>query len=269
MFVTHRAVNSVEYVTSTLIRSNHAFSTRTGGVSTLAHTSSLNLAFNRGDERETVLRNLVRLGEAAGFDPESVISLPQIHSADVIEADITMRGEGYFKEPHTSCDGYVTSERGITLGVKTADCVPILLEAEDECGDIIAVSALHAGWRGTVSGIAAEGVKALVKKGARPDRIRVAIGPSIDSCCFEVGEDFVEALERQNKTAPIKMKAFRRDGRLYADLKAINREYLVACGVESRNIDLCGECTYCLGDKYYSHRRMRGERGTMLSIIRM
>ena len=267
MFVTHRAINSVEYVKSTIIRAPHAFSTRKGGVSSLSHTSALNLAFNRGDENETVLKNLALFSQAAGFEAESVISLPQIHSDFVIEADQTMRGEGYFKAPHTSCDGYVTSEKGITLGVKSADCVPILLEAEDEKGNIIAVSALHAGWRGTIAGIAAEGVKALVKKGADPKCIRAAIGPSIDYCCFEVGKEFVDEVNERNKTAPVKMGAFERDGKLYADLKSINREYLAACGVKYENIDVCDECSYCLADKYYSHRRMKGERGTMLSVI--
>ena len=154
MFTTHKARNGVVFVRSDLLRSNHAFSTRIGGISELSHTSALNLAFNRGDEEATVLENLNRFGEAAGFDPESVISLPQIHSTNIIDVDVSMRGEGYFKHPHTSCDGYVTTQKGVVLGVKTADCLPLLLEAEDGNGNVIAVSAIHAGWRGTIEGIA-------------------------------------------------------------------------------------------------------------------
>lgn len=266
MFITHRAHNSVEYVTSDIIRSPHAFSTRLGGVSSESHTASLNLAFGRGDGDETVLENLRRFGDAVHFDPESVISLPQIHSATVIDVDLSMRGEGYFKPPHTSCDGYVTSEKGIVLGVKTADCVPIILEGEDENRNIIAISALHAGWRGTAAGIAAEGVKKLVERGAAPKRIRAAIGPSIGCCCFEVGEDFaVSALELSGK----EWKPFVRDGKLYADLKSRNESELLACGLLRENIDVCDECTFCLSDKYYSHRRMKGVRGTMLSVVCM
>lgn len=264
MFVTHRAINSVEYVTSDIIRSRHAFATRMGGVSTQPHTSSLNLAFNRGDDDATVIENIKRFGEAVRFDPESVISLPQIHSNEVIEVDLSMTGEGYFKPPHTSCDGYVTSEKGIVLGVKTADCVPILLEAEDCKGNIIAVSALHAGWRGTALEIAAEGVRKLVAMGAEPERIRAAIGPSIDYCCFEVGEDFTALVA---EISGKEWKPISRDGKLYEDLKARNRNILLENGLLNQNIDLCDECTCCMADKYYSHRRMKGQRGTMLSVI--
>ena len=269
MFVTHRAENSVEYIASNIIRSPHAFSTRIGGVSLNSHTSALNLAFNRGDDREVVIENLKRFGNAVGFEAEKVISLPQIHSASVIEVDKSMAGEGYFKAPHTSCDGYVTSERGIVLGVKTADCVPIILEAENENGGIIAVSAIHAGWRGTVAGIAAEGVKKLVGKGADPKKIRAAIGPAIGSCCFEVGQEVVDEMNARNQTSPVEMSTFSKEGRLYADLKSINREFLVSCGVNPKNIDICEDCTFCLEDKYYSHRRMKGVRGTMLSVVFM
>ena len=266
MFITHRAVNSVQYLTSDIIRSPHAFSTRIGGVSSEIHTASLNLAFNRGDSEVTVLENLKRFGDAAHFAPEKVISLPQIHSKNVIDVDVSMGGEGYFKPPHISCDGYVTTEKGVVLGVKTADCVPIILEAEDGEGNIIAVSALHAGWRGTAAEIAAEGVRKLVDKGADPKCIRAAIGPAIDYCCFEVGEDFADAaMELSGK----EWKPFLRDGKLYADLKAYNGQVLLSCGLEGCNIDVCDECTYCLEDKYYSHRRMKGQRGTMLSVIWM
>ena len=269
MFVTHRAENGVEYVASSIIKSPHAFSTRIGGASQNSHTAALNLAFNRGDDKDTVIENLTRFGCAAGFEPEKVISLPQIHSATIIRADAQMAGEGYFKDAHTSCDGYVTSEKGVVLGVKTADCVPIVLEAEDEKGEIIAVSALHAGWRGTVAGIAAEGVKKLVEMGAEPKRIRAAIGPAIGSCCFEIGQDVVDEMNARQQMTDVEMNAIPRNGRLYADLKSINREFLVSCGLDIENIDVCGECTFCLEDKYYSHRRMKGVRGTMLSIVFM
>ena len=180
-----------------------------------------------------------------------------------------MAGEGYFKDPHASCDGYVTSEKGIVLGVKTADCVPIILEAENEKGEIVAVSAIHAGWRGTVAGIAAEGVKKLVEKGADTKYIRAAIGPAIGPCCFEVGQEVVDEMNTRNQTSSVKMTTFSRDGRLYADLKSINCEFLVSCGVDPKNIDICEDCTFCLVDKYYSHRRMKGVRGTMLSVVFM
>lgn len=269
LFETVVASNSVVYVRSDILRSRHAFATRIGGVSNEVHTSALNLAFGRGDSEAAVLENLLRFADAVGFDKESVISLPQIHSANVIEVGKSDCGRGYFKNPCGECDGYLTAETGVTLGVKTADCVPIILEAEDENGRIIAVSALHAGWRGTVAGIAENGVNALINKGAEPFRIRAAIGPSIGHCCFEVGEEFPEAVEKARGKSFAEKFVTRRGERLFADIKGMNFQILVDCGVPSENIDLSDECTYCLEDKYYSHRRMKGVRGTMLSVVEM
>lgn len=267
MFVTHKADNGTVYVTSDILKSKHAFSTRIGGVSQAAHTSSLNLAFNRGDDEETVRENLRLFGEAVGFDAKNVISLPQIHSADIIKVISSMRGEGYFKAAHISCDGYVTSEKDVVVGVKTADCVPILFEAYDENMEIIAVSAVHAGWRGSVSGIARNAVLALVEMGAEPHRIRAAIGPSIGKCCFEVGEDVVDIVRQKFGSEGADMFIVADNNKMYLDIKGINIEIISECGVPMKNIDVSNECTYCLSEKYYSHRRMKGVRGTMLSVI--
>lgn len=269
MFVTHKAENGVVYVKSDILRSKHAFATRLGGVSKLAHTCSLNLAFNRGDSEEIVLENLKLFGEAVGFDPKSVISLPQIHSANVIDVDASMRGEGYFKPPHGSCDGYVTADKGVVLGVKTADCVPIILEGDDCEGNTIAVSALHAGWRGTVDGIAEKGVSTLLEKGVKVGNIRAAIGPSIGMCCFEVSEDFLQTVACIRGESFVYKFTDLRNGRYYADIKAMNVELLQDCGVLTENIDVSLECTFCLRDKYYSHRYTKGIRGTMLSVVFM
>ena len=267
MFETVVAQNRTVYVRSGIIRSKHGFATRIGGVSELSHTAELNLAFGRGDTEETVLENLSRFADAVGFDRESVISLPQIHSADVLDVNEADRGRGYFREPQGEGDGYVTADKGVTLGVKSADCVPVLLEAENENGEIIAVCALHAGWRGTLGKIAVKGVEALVGKGAELSRIRAAIGPSIGSCCFEVGEEFPEIVAQQLGREYAESFVCRRGGRFFADIKAMNRQLLGECGLSDENIDVSDECTYCLDVKYYSHRRMRGVRGTMLSVI--
>ncbi len=90
-------------------------------------------------------------------------------------------------------DGMVTAAPGTALGIFTADCVPLLMvDAERRV-----VSALHAGWRGTLAGIAAEGVHAMVALGARPASIRAALGPSIGLCCFEVDAALAETFARE------------------------------------------------------------------------
>jgi copper oxidase (laccase) domain-containing protein len=137
------------FVKSNILRSPHAFATRRGGVSVQEHTKSLNLAFGRGDEDEIVLKNLDIFAQEVGFERESIVSLPQIHSDRIFTVTKEMCGQGYFiRDGIESSDGYVTAERGVTLGIKTADCTPILIEAEKD-SEIIAIGAVHAGWRGT------------------------------------------------------------------------------------------------------------------------
>ena len=128
--------NGVFLLKSTVLKSNHAFSTRIGGVSALEHTRGLNLAFGRGDDELTVFKNLSIFAESVGFDDEKVISVPQIHSNIVKNVTGEDAGAGYYKKSAFSCDGYVTTEDNLPLGIKTADCVPILMEArngDNEC----------------------------------------------------------------------------------------------------------------------------------------
>ena len=262
---------------SKLLTSPHAFSTRLGGVSSLNPTKYLNLGFGRGDDDKTVLRNLRLFSEAAGFDMHSVVSLPQVHSTEVLTVDSSFCGMGYDRRDldlyeHKFADGYITSERGVTLGVKTADCVPILLECRDSTGKIIAVGALHAGWRGTVAGIQKIAVDKLISAyGADPQGIYAAIGPCIHSCCFEVGEDVYEAVKALGEDYAKDFCAPRenKEGKYLCDLVGINTRLLESAGVPIKNIDVMDECTFCNPEKYYSHRYSGGNRGTMLSVIWM
>ncbi len=258
------AKNGVKYLKSTIIPYKHGFSTRVGGVSGEEHTSSLNLAFGRGDSRETVLENLSLFSDALGIDKNSVISLGQIHSTKVIRADESHRGQGYFIDTEEKCDGYVTNTVGVSLGVKTADCVPILM-----CDDRAKViGAVHAGWRGTAGGIAGECIKRMIDIGASNKNIRVAIGPSIHSCCYQVGEDFRDSVvTMMGKSAECFVKE--RQGSLYADIVGMNRFILGEWGIDDANIDVCEWCTCCRPEIFYSHRFSGGLRGTMLSVISM
>ena len=262
--------DGIVFLQSDLLMSKHAFSTRIGGVSTLAHTSSLNLAFGRGDDDETVLENIRLFLGAVGIDGESIISVPQIHSADVKDVGGLEKGYGVHKTSPFSCDGYVTREQGISLGVKTADCVPILMEARDEQDGVIAVSAIHAGWRGTVSKIAKVGVEKLISLGAKRDKIFVAIGPCIHRCCYEVGEDLCrEVKEKLGQNYYNESIITSNNGKLYADLTGMNLRLLLSCGISEENIDASGYCTCCNPDLFYSHRASNGVRGTMMSVIQM
>ena len=265
------AENGVVYLKSNKLKARHGFATRIGGVSKNEHTKSLNLAFGRGDERETVLQNLSLFADAVGFDVGKIVSVSQIHSVDVRIVSETDAGEGYFGEEGFACDGYVTNTSGITLGIKTADCVPILMEARDKMGGVLAVGAVHAGWRGSVGKIATECVKKLSAFGASPENIRVCIGPAICGECYVVREDFynsvTEALgERDTKKFVLPTAE---SGVWTCDLREMNRELLLSVGVLAENIEMSRECTCCNPDKYFSHRYTGGKRGTMLSVIEM
>lgn len=256
------APNGVCYVRSDRISLPHGFSTRLGGGSVLPHTAALNLAFGRGDDDAVVLDNLARFTTAVGVRGE-VISLPQIHSAEVRIVGEADCGLGYTRPADGSCDGYVTAIPDLPIGVKTADCVPILL-ADETAG---VVGALHAGWRGTVAGIARAGVARMVELGADPTHIVAAIGPAIGVCCYAVGEDFVAAVAASACAELCLPHIAYRDGRPYADLPAMNAAILRDTGVREENLDLSGLCTCCDTAHFYSHRASHGLRGTMLAVI--
>ncbi|MBQ3508207.1 MAG: laccase domain-containing protein [Clostridia bacterium] len=264
----------VAYLFSDCLQSIHAFSTRLGGVSRLPHTSNLNLAFGRGDERGTVLENLKRFAGAVGFDPQAVVSVPQVHGNTVHTVDVRHCGMGYSIEATFEGDGYVTADPAVVPGVKTADCTPILLEAS--VGDrVVAVAALHAGWKGTVADIAGEGVRrltALAKERAGVTggeiSVRAAIGPCIHVCCFEVREDCLSVV-RASLGAMSEEHIRYESGKTYLDLPMLNRALLLRAGVAEEDVDVCPYCTACHTDLFYSHRASGGVRGTMLSVIRL
>lgn len=256
--------NGVVYYKSDKIKTTHAFATRLGGVSTNEHTRSLNLAFGRGDDEATVLENLRRFAEAVGFSAESVVSMPQIHSDKVINATPSMCGEGYFIPNSTECDGYVTRDKGVSIGVRTADCVPILLE-DAEAG---VVAAIHAGWRGTFSDICGEGVRKMIAKGADASRIVAAIGPSICQNCYEVGKDVYDAaLSCMGEYASRFFVPKSEEGKYLVNIKGANKYLLERAGLVLENIEILDLCTYEHPELFWSHRYTCGMRGTMLSVI--
>ncbi|MBO4421845.1 MAG: peptidoglycan editing factor PgeF [Clostridia bacterium] len=232
----------------------HGFSTRDGGVSVLGYTKSLNLAYCRGDDDATVNENRRRFAANAGFDPGGLVCAEQIHSTSVVYADGT-------KKRFSGADGFVTDVPGVFAAVKTADCQPILFA--DPENRIVGVC--HAGWRGTVGHIAAVTVEKMTGLGAKRENIVAAAGPCIGKCCFEVKEDFVAAVEKAD--ASLLGFIVRRGGAYFADMNGMNLKIMKDCGLSEENIFVCGECTCCSPDKYYSHRRQKGVRGTMMSVI--
>jgi YfiH family protein len=178
--------------------------------------------------------------------PAGIRTVKQIHSSIVLDA-ASATPEG---------DALLSDRAGVLVGVKTADCVPILLVDPS----IPAVAAIHAGWRGSAENIAAAAVSELASRWTtRPGNLRAAIGPSIGVCCYEVGPEVARRFETWNS------KLRQAQGPVHLDLRAINEAQLRAAGVA--NIWKSGECTFCLPGRFYSFRREREKAGRMLSFI--
>lgn len=247
----------------------HGFSTRAGGISTLSHTATMNVAEGHGDPHEAVRENIRILARAVSgdiLDETTVVCAPQIHSAiirTVTEAD---RGCGVILPHGGEGDGFITDTPGILLMIRVADCVPILYSAR-RCDGSPIVCATHAGWRGTVSGIACEAVTRIVGMGGEIESIRCAIGQAIHDCCYEVGEDFYEAVAAARGGDFAKNHIRSREGKLFADIPGMNRTLLLAAGVREDHIDISPACTACQSHLYHSHRASRGMRGAMGAMI--
>ena len=127
MFLLQTAENGIVFLRSTLLSEvQHGFSTRVGGLSTAEHTASLNLSRGRGDDDGTVLENIRRFGEAVGFRPEQLVSLPQVHSDRILPVTADRAGEGVLWESRETADGYLLTESGVFAAVKTAAIGPAI-----------------------------------------------------------------------------------------------------------------------------------------------
>lgn len=229
----------------------HGFSTRRGGRTTVYGGGDLNLGFTAADSRENVLLNReIAVDAIAPGAP--LVTVRQVHGLEVIAV-------GAASEP-VEADGMMTDRTGVLLGVQVADCVPLLL-ADTR---LRVAAAVHAGWRGTVGGIAACAVGRLGGQfGSRAEDLVAAIGPSIGPCCYGVGEELIERVGWSSGLLE------RRDGVVYFDLWEANRRQLSAAGVVSvRVLGLCTACSRAAGQRrFFSHRAEAGATGRAMGMI--
>lgn len=258
MFTTHTYPDGVVCERSGLISAEHAFSTRYGGVSTLPHLATMNLGQGRGDDPQNVAENFNRLLSHMGRCFADTVRGGQIHSANIRYVTEEDRGRCF-----ADTDGFITDRAGIVLVAKVADCAPILLFD----GERRVIAAVHAGWRGAASGIAARAVSKMCEMGCRAEDIKAAIGSCIHDCCFEVKDDFVTALTDLCGSELADLVVSEREGKLYADNVRLNVEMLCSVGVSRENIDISPHCTKCHPERYFSHRASAGLRGTMAAVI--
>jgi len=235
-------------------RLTHGFMSRAGGVS-IGSYATLNLAEAVGDDAAAVRANWDRF--RAAYPGMRVARLTQVHGNAVLAVDADYDGA------RREGDGIVSATAGIAAAIFTADCVPILMV--DEQARVVA--ALHAGWRGTIAGIAGEGVRAMAAIGARSQTIRAAMGPSIGPCCFEVD---AELADRFSHTIPHAHRHTRagRPGKACLDLRGIIRGQLEREGLDPAAITSVGPCTRCANHAYFSRRAAGGAvTGLQMSFI--
>ena len=260
MSIITKKLGQLEYLIAERIQVPHCFTTRFGGVSE-GHLSSLNLGIHRGDKPENVRKNYEILGEALGFRVDDLVFTRQTHTNIVRVVDGTNRGEGLDREVEPECDALVTNTPGVVLAAFTADCTPILLH-DPVTGT---VGAVHAGWRGTVADIAGNAVRAMAEQfGSRPEDIRAAIGPNIGGCCFETHADVPDAV-RSVLGPGAENYIFPAGEKFRVDLKGVNAALLRRAGV--RDIEISTDCTACRPDRFWSHRRVGNDRGSLAAII--
>ncbi len=260
----------------------HGFSTRKGGVSKAYGGHTLNLGITPEDTREAVQQNRMLFLRGIGAADAAVwplLTLKQIHSALIHSVD-------GMPHPHTG-DALLTSEPGIVLAVRTADCLPVLVAERNGA----VVGAIHAGWRGTLARITEKTIGAMrMRYGIDARDLVAAIGPGIHRCCYEVGEEVRDQFAAQFDCAetlfedvfdsgavhvkyPLLFLNQRAPGhglpprKLHLDLVEANRRQLLAAGVPEYNIWASDLCTACRTDLLFSHRAERGVTGRLMAAI--
>jgi polyphenol oxidase len=220
------------------------FSTRRGGVSG-PPWDTLDLGLSCGDRPKSVIENRRRLMKSRGLDPTHLATAGQVHGATV--RHVTRPGH----EPE--CDALLTVTPGLALAIATADCMSLLYTVPG------AVAVAHAGWRGAAAGLPATTLRALTSAAGVPAAAaRVALGPCIRVCCYEVGVD----VARRFPASAVRDVA----GRLHLDLPAAARLQLLEAGLPPGAFEDTGACTSCERNWYFSHRRDLGRTGRLWGL---
>lgn len=236
----------------------HGFSTRMGGVST-GIFESMNLSYNRGDEKEAVDENYRRIGNAIGFDPAKLVFSNQIHTTDI--KIVTEEDCG---KVMTGMDGLMTNIPGIPMVTSYADCVPLFFYDPVKC--VVAVS--HSGWKGTVHRMGRVTVEKMMNEfGSKPEDIIVAVGPSICQDCYEISEDVAVQFQKEFPDWVEDILIDKKNGKYQLDLWKTNELILLDCGILPEHLDVTDLCTCCNDKLLFSHRASKGKRGNLGGFI--
>lgn len=208
-------------------------------------------AGERKDLKEKVEKNKKFVAKWLNIPINNLIIPIQTHSDNVEVVDLK-------KSEYPDCDALMTNKKNIAIALNFADCVPIIFY--EPVSKVIAVA--HAGWRGTVAKIAVKTIQKMKTEfNCKAKNIIAAIGPAIDKCCFEVGEDVLEKLLSTIKEEERKFVFDEKN----VDLKSVNKFQILASGVTK--IDLCEDCTCCNSELFFSYRGENGHTARHSAII--
>jgi YfiH family protein len=239
----------------------HAFCTRLGGVSQ-GPFRSLNFDPHGGDSRENIVQNKMILGAALQVDPERIFLANQVHGDKVLILDEDPKNNPTSYH-HLDYDAIITQQRGIAIGVLTADCLPIIFF--DPVNGVIGI--LHSGWRGTCLNIV-KNVIAKLQEAYRvePEDLLVGLGPSIGSCCYDVDIKVVRSVKNSTSRWKDFLKPLKTN-RYSFDLVGLNIHQLLEAGIVLKNIVRVDACTACNPKVFFSHRVTRGKTGRQLNLV--
>ena len=224
----------------------HGFSTRASGDFALLR------------EPGALAENQQRFAARVGFDAGRLFQTRQVHGRAVLRAHDDAKAM-----TEREADALVAEAgSGATVGMRVADCVPILL------GDHVRghVAAVHAGWRGVVANVLGAAIDDLARLGTKPGDLACAIGPCIGACCFEVGADVGAQIAEATAEAVIARRDEAR-GKAYVDLRLAVRTQLRARGIPNEMIEDVGGCTRDDAEAYHSYRRDGDASGRLLGVI--
>lgn len=241
---------------------SYGFFTRKGGAGDDIY-GGLNCGYGSGDSPQNISENRTRVANAMEVDTENLLSVYQVHGADVVYVTENWDEAG---RPHA--DAMVTDKAGFALGILTADCTPVLFKGSKPNGDMV-VGAAHAGWKGALGGALENVVSKMVEVGTDAKTIHACVGPCISKSSYEVTLDFINAFIEENEESERFFHPGAKEGHVNFDLAGYCGWRLFRAGV--KNVSLMDLDTYSNEDEFFSYRRATHKQepdyGRQISVI--
>ncbi|HBZ43638.1 MAG TPA: peptidoglycan editing factor PgeF [Maritimibacter sp.] len=251
---------TLDIITSPALKGvTHGFFSRQGGASSGVY-AGLNCGGGSDDQSDALALNRARVAQAMDVAPEALVTVHQVHSADVARVDGPLTGD------QPKADGMVTTTPGVALAVLTADCEPVLF-ADRDAG---VIGAAHAGWKGAIDGVLEATLDQMEALGAKRENTSAVIGPTISQRAYEVGPEFFERFMDEDPEYG-RFFAGGEGDRMHFDLPAFGLYRLRNAGVGEA--EWTRHCTYSDPERFYSYRRSvhrkEADYGRLISAIRL